>query len=164
MARRWRKYDLTVNYRTPSEIMAVAAPILERIDPDMAAPNSIRSSGTAPTFERTSVDDLPATAAKLATASLDGIAAIIAPDGLVDQIRAVTGEIENSPELSVLTVAQCKGLEFDRTVVVEPAMIVGQSARGWGDLYVALTRATQQLAIVHNAELPEPLRAPAQTV
>ena len=51
-----------------------------------------------------------------------------------------------------------------RTVVVEPAMIVGQSARGWGDLYVALTRATQQLAIVHNAELPEPLRAPAQTV
>ncbi|CAM3145938.1 DNA helicase IV [Williamsia muralis] len=164
VARRWRKYDLTVNYRTPSEIMAVAAPILERIDPDMAAPNSIRSSGKAPTFERTSVDDLPATAAKLATASLDGIAAIIAPDGLVDQIRAVTGEIENSPELSVLTVAQCKGLEFDRTVVVEPAMIVGQSARGWGDLYVALTRATQQLAIVHNAELPEPLRAPAQTV
>lgn len=164
VARRWRKYDLTVNYRTPSEIMAVAAPILERIDPDMAAPNSIRSSGTAPTFERTSVDDLPATAAKLATASLDGIAAIIAPDGLVDQIRAVTGEIEDSPELSVLTVAQSKGLEFDRTVVVEPAMIVGQSARGWGDLYVALTRATQQLAIVHNAELPEPLRAPAQTV
>ena len=82
----------------------------------------------------------------------------------MDQIRAVTGEIEDSPELSVLTVAQCKGLEFDRTVVVEPAMIVGQSARGWGDLYVALTRATQQLAIVHNAELPEPLRAPAQTV
>ena len=164
VARRWRKYDLTVNYRTPSEIMAVAAPILERIDPDMSAPTSIRSSGRAPTFERTSVADLPATAAKLATASLDGIAAIIAPDELVDQVRAATGESDNSPELSVLTVAQCKGLEFDRTVVVEPAKIVGQSARGWGDLYVALTRATQQLAIVHNAELPEPLRAPAQTV
>jgi DNA helicase IV len=164
VARRWRKYELSVNYRTPSEIMAVAAPILDQIDPEMSAPTSIRSSGTAPTFERTSGDDLAATAAKLAAESLDGIAAIIAPDALVEQVRAVTGDIANSPEMSVLTVAQCKGLEFDRTVVVEPAMIVAQSQRGWGDLYVALTRATQQLAIVHSAELPEPLRVPAQTV
>jgi DNA helicase IV len=164
VARRWRKYELSVNYRTPSEIMTVAAPILEQIDPEMSAPTSIRSSGRAPTFERTSADDLAAVAAKLAAESLDGIAAIIAPDALVEQIRAVTGDIDNSPEMSVLTVAQCKGLEFDRTVVVEPAMIVAQSRRGWGDLYVALTRATQQLAIVHSAELPEPLRVPAQTV
>jgi DNA helicase IV len=164
VARRWRKYELSVNYRTPSEIMTVAAPILEQIDPEMSAPTSIRSSGRAPTFERTSADDLAAVAAKLAAESLDGIAAIIAPDALVEQIRAVTGDIDNSPEMSVLTVAQCKGLEFDRTVVVEPAMIVAQSRRGWGDLYVALTRATQQLAIVHSAELPEPLRVTAQTV
>lgn len=164
VAKRWRKFELSVNYRTPREIMEVAAPILEQIDPTMAAPTSIRSSGRPPTFERTSAEGLPSAAVRLATEELDGITAIIVPDALADDIRAAAGNLGDTPDLSVLTVAQAKGLEFDRTVVIEPSQIVAQSQRGWGDLYVALTRATQQLAIVHSAELPEPLRVPAQTV
>jgi DNA helicase IV len=164
VAQRWRKFDLTVNYRTPSEIMAVAAPILEQIDSEMSAPTSIRSSGQPPVFEQTSADTIGSVAARLAAEPLDGIAAIIAPDELVDEIRYATENLDGGIELSVLTVAQCKGLEFDRTIVIEPSMIVRQSARGWGDLYVALTRATQQLAVVHSAELPQPLRQAAQTV
>ncbi|WP_207843712.1 HelD family protein [Williamsia soli] len=164
VAKRWRKFELTVNYRTPREIMEVAAPILEQIDPTMSAPTSIRSSGRPPTFEQTSADGLVPAALRLADEELDGITAIIAPDALVEQIRALGTDAAETPELSILTVAQCKGLEFDRTVVIEPAQIVAQSQRGWGDLYVALTRATQQLAIVHSAELPEPLRVRSQTV
>ncbi|WP_168176580.1 PhoH family protein [Williamsia sp. 1135] len=164
VAKRWRKFELTVNYRTPREIMEVAAPILEQIDPTMSAPTSIRTSGRPPTFEHTSADGLVSAALRLADEELDGITAIIAPDALVEQIRARGADADVTPELSILTVAQCKGLEFDRTVVIEPAQIVAQSQRGWGDLYVALTRATQQLAIVHSAELPEPLRVRAQTV
>lgn len=164
VAKRWRKFELTVNYRTPREIMEVAAPILEQIEPTMAAPTSIRSSGRPPTFERTSAEGLPSTAVRLATEDLDGITAIIVPDALADEIRTAAGDREDSPDLSILTVTQAKGLEFDRTVVIEPSQIVAQSRRGWGDLYVALTRATQQLAIVHSAELPEPLKVPAQTV
>ncbi len=164
VAKRWRKFELTVNYRTPREIMDVAAPILEQIDPAMSAPTSIRISGRPPTFEQTSVDGLVPAALRLADEELDGITAIIAPDALIGQIRALGGDAGETPELSILTVAQCKGLEFDRTVVLEPSQIVAQSQRGWGDLYVALTRATQQLSIVHSAELPEPLRVRAQTV
>lgn len=164
VAKRWRKFDLSVNYRTPREIMEVAAPILDQIDPTMQAPTSIRSSGRPPTFEQTSTDGLAPTAVRLATEEQDGITAIIAPDALAEEIRSAAGDPEDSADLSILTVTQAKGLEFDRTVVIEPSRIVAQSARGWGDLYVALTRATQQLVIVHSAELPEPLRVPAQTV
>ena len=54
----------------------------------------------------------------------------------------------------VLKVHEAKGLEFDRVIVVEPAQIVAASARGMGDLYVALTRATQSMGIVHAEPLP----------
>ncbi|HYY81772.1 MAG TPA: ATP-binding domain-containing protein [Actinomycetes bacterium] len=56
--------------------------------------------------------------------------------------------------MAVLTVAGAKGLEFDGVVVVEPAAILGGSPRGGNDLYVALTRATQRLAVVYTGALP----------
>jgi DNA helicase IV len=54
----------------------------------------------------------------------------------------------------VLTVRQAKGLEFDSVVVVEPARIAAESSRGYRDLYVALTRATQRLGVLHTGPLP----------
>jgi DNA helicase IV len=54
----------------------------------------------------------------------------------------------------VLTVAQAKGLEFDTVLIGDPAGILAESTRGLNDLYVALTRATQRLGVVHSGELP----------
>jgi DNA helicase IV len=59
--------------------------------------------------------------------------------------------------VAVLTVAEAKGLEFDGVVVVEPAAILAESPRGGNDLYVALTRATQRLGVVHTGPLPAAL-------
>jgi DNA helicase IV len=59
----------------------------------------------------------------------------------------------------VLTTRQTKGLEFDSVLVVDPAGIVAESPRGYSDLYVALTRATQRLGILHDDALPAPLAA-----
>ena len=71
------------------------------------------------------------------------------PDGVV----TASSDALESP-VSVLTVAAAKGLEFDGVVLVEPARIVAESVRGVNDLYVALTRPTQRLHVVHRDALP----------
>ena len=71
------------------------------------------------------------------------------PAGLV-----ATGSGALDAPVGVLTVSQAKGLEFDTVVLVEPARILAASARGANDLYVALTRPTQRLRIVHSEPLP----------
>ena len=58
----------------------------------------------------------------------------------------------------VLTVPEVKGLEFDSVIVADPGGIINESERGLSDLYVALTRSTQRLAVVHTGELPVVLR------
>jgi DNA invertase Pin-like site-specific DNA recombinase len=67
-------------------------------------------------------------------------------------------EVDLTAPVVVLPVAAAKGLEFDAVVVVEPAELLAESPRGLNDLYVALTRATQRLAVVHAAPLPAMLR------
>ncbi|GAA1893829.1 ATP-binding domain-containing protein [Williamsia serinedens] len=154
VAQRWRRHDLTVNYRTPAEIMELAARVLAEIDPAAQAPRSIRRAGTRPEMRRVAAPDRAAAATTAARMDdVEGISAIIVPDELADEIRHAAGDVDTR----VLSVADCKGLEFDRTVVVEPSLIVGQSARGLNDLYVALTRATQQLTVVHTGSLPASL-------
>ena len=58
-------------------------------------------------------------------------------------------------EVVVLTVAQCKGLEFDSVLVADPGRIIAESPRGHSDLYVAMTRATQWLCVLHHEDVPE---------
>ena len=77
------------------------------------------------------------------------------------------GQVEIGAEglgapVSVLTVREAKGLEFDTVIVVEPAEIIAESARGLNDLYVALTRPTQRLHVVHARELPAGMGLTAQ--
>ncbi|MGZ8180117.1 ATP-binding domain-containing protein [Williamsia sp. SKLECPSW1] len=156
VAQRWRRHDLTVNYRTPAEIMELAARVLAEIDPAAEAPRSIRRAGTSPRFVRADAGRRAAVAEDAARmGDDDGISAIVVPDDLAAEVVDAVGDTETR----VLTVAECKGLEFDRTVVVEPAMIVAQSAQGLNDLYVALTRATQRLTVVHSEQLPPSLTA-----
>jgi superfamily I DNA/RNA helicase len=90
-----------------------------------------------------------------------GRLAVIAPNtriaGLAGALpEAVPGdraEVLDSP-VALLTVGQAKGLEFDRVVLVDPAGILSQSPAGGHDLYVAITRATHRLTVVHDGDLP----------
>ncbi|MET7318789.1 ATP-dependent DNA helicase [Streptomyces thermoviolaceus] len=154
---RWEHTRLGVNYRTPSEIMEVAAAVVRAENPAFEPPSSVRSTGVRPWAR--AADDLPG-AVREAVAELtpdEGRLAVIAPrelhPALAARLDGVTAGAE--PDLTrtvvLLDARQAKGLEFDSVVVVEPARY------GTSDLYVALTRATQRLGIVHTGELPTAL-------
>jgi hypothetical protein len=152
-----RLAELTVNYRTPAEIMTVAAELLTAHHPGLRPPRSIRSSGEAPW--RTRADDLPAALAELAAAHTDGQLAIIVPAGHVGALSAALS-LPAPPDLTgkvvLLTPAQAKGLEFDAVLIADPAAILA-APLGHNDLYVAMTRATQRLGVVHPGEPPAEL-------
>ncbi|MFF5537112.1 HelD family protein [Streptomyces cinerochromogenes] len=152
---RWEHTRLGVNYRTPAEIMDLAAAVVRAGDPDFQPPSSVRSTGVRPWVRRV-LDDLPGAVAK-AVAELtpaEGRLAVIAPRALHRSLAAhldgVTagGEPDLTRTVVLLDPRQSKGLEFDSVLVVEPG------AYGTSDLYVALTRATQQLGVLHTGELP----------
>ncbi|WP_425297453.1 HelD family protein [Nocardia abscessus] len=150
VASRWKLAELTVNYRTPAEIMDLAADVLAAIDPTATAPRSVRETGVAPRAYRVEPGDVHAEIARLvATETGPGTTAVIAPHGLVARLTDLAGE-----SVRVLTVHEVKGLEFDAVYLVEPQDILAESPRGLNDLYVALTRATQRLGVVHSADLP----------
>jgi DNA helicase IV len=168
---RWREQRLTVNYRTPSEIMTAAADVLASVAPDERPPESVRSEGVGPRAIRAAAGGLVAAAARAARADLaelggpdGGRLAIIAPDALISGLSAAIGEATpgDRPEsldavAALLTVSQAKGLEFDRVILVDPAGVVAQSPNGGHDLYVAITRATHRLTVVHEGDLPASL-------
>lgn len=160
VAKRWQLRELTVNYRTPAEIMTYANRVLHEIDPSHSSPTSLRSNGIEPVSISVPRDRLAADAARIATDhDWTGVVAVIVPDDLHAAVAEAVAAVDDdsTKPARVLTVAGCKGLEFDSVVVVEPSMIVDQSARGHSDLYVALTRATQRLVVVHDDALPEAL-------
>ena len=89
----------------------------------------------------------------------EGTLAVICPAARVEPLRtAVVPVPDDDTDLErpvvVLTVREAKGLEFDSVLVADPAAILGESPRGLGDLYVALTRATQRAGVVYTGELP----------
>ncbi len=165
VAQRWRLEQLTINYRNPAEIAELADQVLAALDIDIIPPRSVRRTGVAPRAVRVAAlpDELPAVVVEEATAVGDGRVAVLGPAASVDELRKIVptgdgddGDALNAP-VTVLTVTQAKGLEFDAVVLVDPAAIVAESPRGLNDLYVALTRTTQRLCIVHSGELPEVL-------
>jgi DNA helicase IV len=154
---RWEHTRLGVNYRTPAEIMDVAAAVVRAENPDFEPPGSVRSTGVRPWARAT--DDLPGAVAKAVgeLTPAEGRLAVIAPRDLHRSLAArldgVTAGAE--PDLTrtvvLLDPRQAKGLEFDSVLVVEPGRY------GTSDLYVALTRATQRLGVLHTGPLPGPL-------
>ncbi|MFI9813702.1 HelD family protein [Saccharothrix variisporea] len=163
---RWKLTELTVNYRTPSEIMAVAADVLASVDPDLVPPTSVRDSGHEPWSAKVSSAEsaLPDLVAEEVAAIGDGKLAVIVPAARVAELRAVVPGASDDldAQVVVLGVVDAKGLEFDSVLVVDPAGILAESPRGASDLYVALTRATQRLGVVHEGELPAVLDRLAQ--
>ena len=185
--RGWRLVELTVNYRTPSEIMDVAARVLQHVAPGMRPPESVRASGSPPRILSAIRQDgtlgLDATVAltvqtvqaelgQLASLGDSGTVAVIVPRSLLDAMASAldssdirwggVGRGALDETVSLLTVEDAKGLEFDSVTVVEPHRIVSEAAQGLRALYVAFTRATQRLVIVHSEGLPAPLAAVAQ--
>jgi DNA helicase IV len=162
---RWREELLTVNYRTPAEIMAVAADVLTSVAPGEQPPESVREEGVLPRAVR-GLDQVASVVAAERDDMADAgrLAVIVPPARLAELARALPAavpgdrpEVLDSP-VALLTVGQAKGLEFDRVVLVDPAGILAQSAAGGHDLYVALTRSTHRLTVVYDADLPVPLR------
>ncbi|MEU1272821.1 ATP-dependent DNA helicase [Streptomyces sp. NPDC005799] len=154
---RWEHTRLGVNYRTPAEVMDLAAAVVRAENPDFEPPSSIRSTGVRPWVRAT--DDLPgavADAVKELTPA-EGRLAVIAPRHLHRRLAArldgvtVGAEPDLTRTVVLLDPRQSKGLEFDSVLVVEPALY------GTSDLYVALTRATQRLGVLHTGRLPKGL-------
>jgi DNA helicase IV len=130
--------SLSINYRTPKEVMAEAEPVIRAVLPDANVPVSIRSSGVPVAHGSTS--DLGATVDAWLAAHAEGIACVIGDPAFpaTSRVRSLT------PELS-------KGLEFDLVVLVDPKAF-GIGIEGAVDRYVAMTRATQQLVILTSSQ------------
>lgn len=164
-----RVAELSVNYRTPVEVMDLASRVLAAAAPGLSPPRSVRSTGEPPAVTRVATaGDLVAAAAAVARAELPravgGRVAVIAPMTLVDELRTVLGAPDSGSAvleqpIAVFGAAGAKGLEFDSVVVVEPAALVDERGKGLQALYVALTRTTRGLHLVHHRPLPGPLTA-----
>jgi DNA helicase IV len=164
-----RRAELTIGYRLPSPNMALAARVLRFAAPDITPPTSIRNDGDAPRILGTppggSLADVVVDAVRVELDSIGlGNVAVIVPWSLVDLVDdALTAAgIEHGratrhgldQQVTVVPVGLVKGLELDASVVVEPAAIVDEEPQGLRSLYVALTRATKRLALVHDRPLP----------
>ena len=147
--------ELRHAYRVPREIMELALPLLDTIAPDVAPPISYRTGADPPTVRHVGEEHLLAAAFNEAASlgARGGLLAVIAPDELVDE--APRGDLWDG--IPLLAPREAKGLEFDHVVVVEPALIAAHE-QGLRELYVALTRPTKTLVVVHARPLPEALR------
>ena len=137
---RWTHRTLTVNYRTPAEIMALAAGVLAEFAPDRRPPESVRATGEDP-WERT----VPAADLADRVRRAVGEEAARLGRGTLAVIAADPADLTGLPA-EVHTPVSSKGLEFDVVVIVDPERI---RARNPADLYVSITRATRRLGLVH---------------
>jgi DNA helicase IV len=145
---RWAYRSLSVNYRTPEEIMTVAAALLHEFAPGVQPPESVRAAGARPWSRRVSDDELAGAIEEFVRdeAGREGTSVVIGPPGVPGTVPA----------------SQTKGLEFDAVLVVEPQRILADGPRGAAELYVALTRATQRLGVLHRDPLPQALTGLAE--
>lgn len=152
-----RRFTLTVNYRNPAEIAELAAKVLALAMPGMESPTAVRSTGVRPRFETVRDGDLAATVreeARRLLGEVDGTVGVVVAMNRRAQARKWLAEL--GERVVALGSLEAKGLEYDATVVVSPAEIADESPAGLRVLYVALTRATQQLTVVAGErDLPD---------
>jgi DNA helicase IV len=169
-----RVVGLSVGYRIPAQIMELADKVMRAARPDLRSPTAVRIGEAPPSIVRApSPDQLGATTAQAVAAMTKELpgrnVAVVAPDALVEELsaaldaagiahgRATRTGLEDP--VTVVPVSLVKGLELDGVVVVEPARIVRDEVQGMRALYVALTRPTQRLTVVHAEDLPEAMRS-----
>lgn len=150
-----RRFQLTVNYRNPAEIAELAAKVLALAMPGAESPRAVRSTGVEPRFTvvRESLQAAVRAEAERLLGLVDGtVGVVVAMNRREEARRWLAGLGDRVVALGSL---EAKGLEYDATVVVSPAEIADESPAGLRVLYVALTRATQQLTVV-SGERDEP--------
>ncbi|MFF5768539.1 ATP-binding domain-containing protein [Streptomyces tanashiensis] len=172
----WSVAQLTTSYRVPAEIMEFVAPLAHAIAPALPYPQAVREAGadavrTVATEPWKLLDDTVEQVARLVHTS-DGSSlrsvAVIVPDDS-DWLDAISRRIDEGDAIgeqhreavSVLAATQAKGMEYDHVLVIEPATIADRGPAGLRQLYVALTRSTQSLTVLHTAPLPAALTASA---
>jgi DNA helicase IV len=164
--------ELSVGYRIPRQIMDFAGRLLATAAPGQTPPTAVREGDHDPRIVKVSTTDLAKTVAEEArqlVASLaDGRVAVVCNDNMVESLATALDEASLSygragargleAMLTIVPVSVVKGLEMDGVIVVEPTAMYESPDVGPRGVYVALTRSTQQLVVVHSVELPPELR------
>jgi len=174
----WQKSqtELTIGYRTPAEAMKLAAPVLDETGLGLIPPRPVRSSGVEPVIDLVGRDQLAKELASRVAAEqaegLSGTTGIICAHSIIDQVATAlddanitygtAGKRALDSDITLLVAEVAKGLEFDSVFVVEPGELVTESAHGLRSLYVALTRTTLRLTLLHSEALPPYLHAAAE--
>lgn len=167
-----RRAELTIGYRTPGSIMSLANRVLAVAAPDLRPPRAVREGDAPPEVVPAPSGELASTVADVVADELavvgEGNIAVLSVDAvLADLDRALAvehGEASRTgldAQVTLVPVRLVKGLELDSVVVVEPARILSDEPQGLRSLYVALTRATRRLTVVHEAPLPAVLSSPS---
>lgn len=166
-----RREELTIGYRIPGPNMDLAVRVLREAAPDLTPPRAVRQEGEPPVIRAVAPEHLIEAVAALVCEEVEAVGqgnvGVICPASLLEELDAGLGvhRIDHGNatrqglehQVTVVPVALVKGLELDATVVVEPARIVAEEPQGLRSLYVALTRATKRLALVHSEPLPAAL-------
>ncbi|MFC9885517.1 HelD family protein [Streptomyces pilosus] len=150
-----RRFELTVNYRNPAEIAELASKVLALAMPGSVSPRAVRSTGVRPRFAvvaESTGETVRAEAARLLDRVDGTVGVVVAMQRREEAARWLEGLGDRVVALGSL---EAKGLEYDASIVVSPAEIADESPAGLRVLYVALTRATQQLTVV-SADRDEP--------
>jgi DNA helicase IV len=180
----WRLEELTVSYRTPAEVadaaqrMASAAGLpvsrltaARQVEDALELVRATPSGPAAPVLEQQVLDQVAALAGEFVGPDGAGRVAVVAPAERVPALRQAVESVlpdalgaaegarllaqrQEDAQVTVLSPRETKGLEFDAVVLVEPAA-VAEGPGGFSDLYVAMTRPTQRLVVVHERALPE---------
>ncbi len=159
-----RRAELTVNYRTPSEVMDVAARVLAVATPDLTPSRSVRQAGVDPLFTAVTPAELRRGGGGRGPGRAGGRRRrqggrphrpVHGRSGVRPcSTSAGRGRSARRARSPCCPSHQAKGLEFDSVIVVEPAAIVAEHPHGWRALYLALTRTTRRLQVVSSQPLP----------
>jgi DNA helicase IV len=160
---------LTVGFRVPAVVVALANRLLPALGVDVPEAVSLRSDGDLAIIGVAEASDLDAETLVEVAAALahEGSVAVIAADAAVDRLRghltaagvhhATPDDVETGARVTVVPATLVKGLEYDHVIVHEPADIVAAEPKGLNRLYVVMTRAVSRLSVVHAKPLPKPL-------
>lgn len=166
-----RHAELTIGYRVPGPIMDLASRVLRVAAPQLQPPRSIRHTGDEPVITATTDEELDLEVVDAVRRELKAVGtgnvAVVVPESLADRMdealesfgidhgRATRQGLDR--QVTVVPTSLVKGLELDSVIVVEPDRILHEEARGPQALYVAVTRSTKRLSIVHTGDLPSVL-------
>ncbi|MBX7442868.1 MULTISPECIES: AAA family ATPase [unclassified Arthrobacter] len=166
---RWQLEELTVNYRTPSQIAEAAVRMANAAGLVVSAPKAVREGRWSPIIDEVAPGAVVSRLVEVLPEELEaldgGLLAVIADGDLLPEATAAlraaygrrigTGAGSYEQDIVVISPREAKGLEFDGVVVLEPSMMLNHRHGKVGDLYVAMTRPTQRLRLIAAEPVPE---------